>query len=373
MRDVVVVALGGVALCLFAGCGGTGSTSTPSPGHTPGSGAAYQARAEAASRYFLRHYVDPDGRVVRHDQGGDTVSEGQSYGMLIAAAIGDSRSFDSIWAWTQQHLRTADGLFASHWAGGRVVDPQPASDADLDASRALLVAACRFDRPTLRRQAIALGNSIMSAEVTSFRGETVLTAGPWAIVPRIIIDPSYFDPATFEMLGTASGDSRWDALAVSSRSIVGDLMTAPSRLPPDWALLEGDKIVPVGSPSDLSQPPEFGFDAVRVLIRMAEDPDPSGRRIAARAWPVFEQQDPATMPVYHSLDGRPRTNVKNPVVLVAAAAAADAAGQTAARDGLLDSAEAIDNHPATRTYYGAAWVALGRLMLQTKLLDACSP
>ena len=57
-------------------------------------------------------------------------------------------------------------------------------------------------------------------------------------------------------------------------------------------------------------------------------------------------------------------------VLVAAAGAADAAGQPAARDGLLDEAEALDKR--FPTYYGAAWVALGRIMLTTKLLDACS-
>ena len=97
LRDVAVVALGGIALCFFAGCGGTGPTPTSEP--------KYQDRAEAAARYFLEHYVNPDGRVVRHDQGNDTVSEGQAYGMLIAAAIGDARTFDAIWAWTQANLR----------------------------------------------------------------------------------------------------------------------------------------------------------------------------------------------------------------------------------------------------------------------------
>jgi endoglucanase len=58
------------------------------------------------------------------------------------------------------------------------------------------------------------------------------------------------------------------------------------------------------------------------------------------------------------------------VVLVAAAGAADAAGQLGARDGLLDQAEALDRRAST--YYGAAWVALGRIMLTTKLLDSCA-
>ena len=56
-------------------------------------------------------------------------------------------------------------------------------------------------------------------------------------------------------------------------------------------------------------------------------------------------------------------------MLVAAAGAAAAAGQNAARDGLLDEAETLDQQ--TKTYYGAAWVALGRILLTTKLASTC--
>jgi endoglucanase len=290
--------------------------------------------------------------------------------MLIAAAIDDSKRFDAIWGWTQANLRLPDGLFSSLWSDGRVQNPEPASDADLDTSRALLVAACHFHRPALRQQALELGDAIMQGEVVSFRGAPVLTAGPWADSEPVTVDPSYFDPATFEALDAASGDSSWDSLAASSRSIMSTLMTPPSRLAPDWVRLEGDKIVPIGSPSDSQASAQFGFDAVRTLIRMDEDPDPAGRLIAARAWPVFEAQDPDNLPVEHSLSGRPIGDILNPVVLVAAAAAADAAGHPAARDGLLDEAESLDRR--FPTYYGAAWVALGRIMLTTKLLDACS-
>jgi endoglucanase len=74
--------------------------------------------------------------------------------------------------------------------------------------------------------------------------------------------------------------------------------------------------------------------------------------------------------VEHDLTGKTLGVTTHPVVLVAAAAAAGAAGQTADRDRLLDAAEALDRQ--SPTYYGAAWVALGRIMLTTKFLDACS-
>jgi endo-1,4-beta-D-glucanase Y len=361
---VVVVALGGVAVWFLTGCGGKGSTqssTTQSPS---------QDRAVAATRYFLDHYVAPDGRVVRIDQGGDTVGEGQAYGMLLAAAIGDSHRFDAIWAWTQNNLARPDGLISFLWRGGHVVDPEAASDADLDASRALLVAACRFHRPALRQQAIRLGNAILQKEVTTVRGAPVLTAGPWAVAPPITVNPSYFSPAAFAALGAASGDGRWASLAATSRSVTSELMSGSSLLPPDWARLEGGKPMPIGSPSEPLSRPEFSFDAVRTLVRIAEAPDPVDRSIAAKAWPVFAGQDPTKLPVQHDLSGRPIGDILHPVVLVAAAGAADGAGLPADRDGLLDEAEALDRR--SPTYYGAAWVALGRIMLTTKLLGACS-
>jgi len=364
---VAAIALGGVALGFLAGCGGSGSTPHSSTAQPQ---AVLQDRAVAAAQHFLNRYATSDGRVSRLDQGGDTVGEGQAYGMLLAAAIGDAKRFDAIWGWTKNNLRRPDGLISFLWAHGHVQDPQAASDADLDASRALLVAGCRFHRPALRQEALALGTSILQVEVgsASFQGAPVLTAGPWAISPPpVTVNPSYFSPASYAALHAASGDSQWAGLAASSRSITSKLMPATGRLPPDWARLEGDKPVPIGSPSAAQSPARFGFDAVRTLVRMAEDPNPAGRLIAARAWPVFEGQDPTRLPVEHDLFGRPIGHTLHPVVLVAAAGAADAAGQTAARDGLLDEAEALDQH--TPTYYGAAWVALGRILLTTKLLD----
>ncbi|MEP6954928.1 MAG: glycosyl hydrolase family 8 [Solirubrobacteraceae bacterium] len=366
-RDVVVIALAlaGIALSSLAGCGGTRSAQ-PTTVHS----APPQESVQAAARRFLDRYVTPDGRVQRLDQGGDTVGEGQAYGMLLAAAIGDAQRFDAIWGWTKANLRRSDGLLSFLWRDGRVQDANAASDADLDASRALLVAACRLHRPALRQDALALGKAIMQGETASFDGGPALVAGPWARKAPVTVNPSYFSPAAFAALQAASGDGRWGSLAASSRAITSALMQAPSRLPPDWASLQGAKPVPIGPPSTPQVPPQFGFDAVRMLVRMAEDPDPAGQRIAARAWPVFEGQDPAKLPVEHDLSGRPTGGTLHPVALVAAAGAAAAAGDTAARDRLLAAAEALDKRMPT--YYGAAWVALGRIMLTTKLLDACS-
>jgi len=365
MRDVPVVlaiALGAVALGLVAGCGG----GDDSGGGSPGSGGD---TPDAAAKRFLDRYVAADGRVRRIDEGDDTVGEGQAYGMLIAAASGDSQRFDRIWDWTKQNLRRPDGLISFKWRAGKIEDPQAASDADVDAARALLVASCRFNRPAQRQEALKLGKAILDKETAESGGKPVLTAGPWANEEPQTINPSYFSPATFAALGTASGGGEWGSLSASSREITGALMTESSPLPPDWARLEGGKPTPIGSPSDAGATPKFSFDAPRTLVRMAEDPDPAGRGIAARAWPVFDGQDPAKIVVERDLAGKPVGGTMHPVVLVAAAGAADAAGQNDARDRLLDAAAALDKRSST--YYGAAWVAIGRYMLTTDALKAC--
>src|SRR3546814_3053042 len=96
------------------------------------------AGREAAD--FLDEYVTAEGRVVRYDQGGDTVSEGQAYAMLLAVGSDDEARFATIWDWTEQNLQRSDWLLAWQWADGGVVDEAPAADADLDAAWALTLA-----------------------------------------------------------------------------------------------------------------------------------------------------------------------------------------------------------------------------------------
>ncbi len=355
----------GVAM-LIAGCGAASGQSAVTGGGRGGHRATPAEAALAAVRFFFDHYVRPDGRVVRVDQGGDTVSEGQAYGMLMAAAVGDSQRFHTIWRWTRIHLQQPDGLFAYHWADGHVVDATPATDADLETARALLLAGRRFHDQYYIATARRVAEAILTHETARAGSLSVLIAGPWANKGSyLVIDPSYIDPVALRQLGQLTGNPSFGALASSGETLVNELTTP---LPPDWATVNTQTGVatPVSGPSATSGPGAFTFDAPRALVWFGVSPRASDRAAVARAWSVFSATDPIDIVTEHSLSGAVIGSDHNPVTVIAAAAAAVAAGDRSAVPGLLSAASRLNaEHP---TYYGSAWVALGRLLLSTNRL-----
>jgi endoglucanase len=317
---------------VLAGCGAGGAGSGPGLSGTP------RERAVASARGFLDRYVDGDGRVVRRDQGGDTVSEGQAYAMLAAVAVGDRARFERVWRWTRAHLRRDDGLLSWHWADGRVADAQASADADLDAAHALRLAADRFHEPALETSARALADAMRGAEIR----DGVVLAGPWA-KGRGLTNPSYFAPRALQAL-------HMDDVAGATRRVVAAVAGGGRGAPPDWATI-GPPPAASGPPNG-SGPPAYGYDAARLPVRLAASCDPADRRLAA-SMTGLQQAEPA----------------QHPVFTVARAAQQHAAGDRAAADGLLDDASRQDQ--AAPSYYGAAWVALGRLLLDTDLLGTC--
>ena len=332
--------------------------------------AALSPPARASAVAFLNRYVAGDGRVVRRDQGGDTVSAGQAKGMLLAAALGQRGRFALVWRWAQHHLQLADGLLASRWAAGRVANGQPASDADLDAARALLVAARRFGVGGYRAAGLRIARAVLADE-TAVRGPfRVLVAGPWAR-GRGIVDPGYWAPRTFAQLRTATGDARFRQLEASAIQLTGKLTAAAPHLPPDWAAVAaGGAIRAISAPAGhAAAPPQYSLDAARVPIRFAESCDASARRIAASLWPFFAGQAVNGIGASYALDGTLTNRDQTAVTLVGAAAAALAARQPAAASALMTQARRIDSR--FPTYFGAAWIAIAQVELGSSALGGC--
>lgn len=357
ITGVVAAGLGALGLSALAG----------EDAQPQGSTNADERAALAAADRFLDTYMEPDGRVARHDQGGTTVSEGQAYAMLLALALGDRERFDLAWTWTRENLQRDDKLLSTEWAGGAVKDPEPASDADLDAARALLLAAERFDDPEYRDHGLELTRAILARETVAVEGRPVLAAGPWAREAGPMLNPSYFDPRAYALLAAATRDERWKQLAESSRNLAAELVGQPPSLPPDWARIEAGAAVAAPAPDGSA--PAYGFDAVRFPVRMAASCNRTDRELAASTWKLLAPATSGEHAARLTLDGRSTGEPTHAAALVGAAGAAHAARDAAAAAELLERAEAAE--AANPTYYGSAWVALGRVMLTTDLLGAC--
>lgn len=357
LRRCIAAALLAAVGGLQSGCGTSRAGPPPAPGP--------QQLATSDAERFLTADVAADGRVVRHDQGGDTVSEGQAYGMLLALATDDLSTFRLIWRWTAAHMQLPDGLFGWHWTAGSL-DRTPAADADTLIAWALDLAGARWRNPGWTVQARRVATAVATTEVGyDDSGAPTLAAGPWAVAAGkpVTVEPGYWAFPAYAALAALTGDHRWQALSGSDLSHLQQLTDGGARLPSDWAQLgNGATIAP--APAAGQTTTHSGQDGARALV-WADCSDDSG---LGSGWWRLIGPTAARAPLTRALDGSPASTDKSPLSAVAAAAVAKAAGQTATATRLLGDADQIARtYP---TYYGSAWTALGRVLLTTTSLTA---
>jgi endoglucanase len=236
---------------------------------------------------------------------------------------------------------------------------------------------------------MALGHAVLARETVAIGQLPVLVAGPWARKPPVI-NPSYFSPRAYSGLANVDHDQRWVSLTKTSRALSAGLIGGGRALPPDWAraiavppdprlvVAPGAAVAPAAQPIASPSTPAVvaaavgahaagsGLDAVRLAVRAAESCVAQDRHVAAELWPLYRAAPGYTD---YALNGTPRGARSHAASLAAAAAAARAAGQTRASNLLLDQADRLNR--SQPGYYGAAWVALARVMLTSNALGAC--
>lgn len=323
--------------------------------------------AQADALAFLRTYVQPNGQVIRHGDGGDTVSEGQAYALLLAQVADQPSTFARVWRWTAAHLQQRSGLLA--WqasASGRIESAEPASDADLLSAWALSREAGAGAAP-YRTQARRMAKAILAGEVVK-HGPTLLAAGPWATGSPASLDPSYWAPAVFNALAEFTGNREWAALAANATRYTQQLTNFGRLLPPDWAHLEGSEAIANPAPNRSAPTVQYGLDAQRLTVWMATSCQPANRNLAASWWKLLSNPSAAGA---EALDpnGTVLSAKTSALGYVAAAAAAQAAGDTHAVTSLLKAANTSEHRAPD--YYSAAWLALGEALLTTDSLGGC--
>jgi len=125
----------------------------------------------------------------------------------------------------------------------------------------------------------------------------------------------------------------------------------------------------IAPPSGAAQPsgsanPTSSLDALRVACARRRAASPATEDRGSPLAALSPNPGAAT----YALDGTPIGNQSHPASYVAAAAAAEGSRHDGTTEQLLDRAQDADS--SQPTYYGAAWVALGRVMLTSSALGA---
>ena len=226
---------------------------------------------------FYKSQFVHDGRVVDDANGNVSHSEGQGYGMLLAVAANDQRTFEQSWEWTLENLirpRNHDkvGLAAWRWdpsASPHVADMNNATDGDLLIAWALLRAYKRWGNIDDFDHAKAIAAAIATSAVESAGTSTILLPGENGfdsddVDDGPVVNLSYWvfpDIAELEVFKDIFPSK---ALIATGMSLLRKAAVGPSKLPSDWTSLAGDNPVPADK-----YPQTFGYNAIRIPLYLA--------------------------------------------------------------------------------------------------------
>lgn len=249
------------AATLGAFASGTAATAAPlTPTHP----------LQSVWRAWRAAHLQPDGRVVDGPQGGVSHSEGQGYGMTLAAHFGDEQAFGRMFDWTERNLAVrADGLLAWRWKPN-AADPTPdrnnASDGDLFYAWALSRAAAAFEQPIYARRAEAIATALVDRCVKpspTGAGLLMLPAAAGFETERsVIVNPSYYMPRAMREVAEATGAAALATCAADGEALIAEL--ARSGLVPDWVEIDA-----AGWRSPDEKRGRSGYEAMRVPLFLA--------------------------------------------------------------------------------------------------------
>ncbi len=224
-------------------------------------------------REWRTRFVADAGNVVDNSSGAVSHSEGQGYGMLLAAAAGDRATFDRMWTWTKSSLqRRGDALFSWRWDPARnvVTDPNNAADGDILIAWALAEGADLWREPAYEAAAAAIAADIGRKLIaTAPKIGPVLMPGAFGFAAGDqpdgpVVNLSYWVFPAFGRLKQLAPEHDWDGLKRSGLAIADSFAGAPA----DWISLAGGRIHPAQRFPALS-----GYDALRVPLYLAMSGD----------------------------------------------------------------------------------------------------
>lgn len=216
---------------------------------------------------FFKSCDDGTVYVLKNDYTGSeqVASEGIAYGMLLAVGIGDRETFDGLWQYYREH-RNGNGLMNWLYApcGGQQ-GGNGASDADLDAAMALILADNRWGGLVEDARTLVAAIGTHETQICD-NGEIVLKPGDaWGGCGGDTVNPSYFSPAyyrRFALLQTDRADF-WNQFTTDTYEMLAGMQEQAGGLLPDWGFGDGR--------ADDGDRGQYGYEAVRAPWRIALD------------------------------------------------------------------------------------------------------
>lgn len=286
------------------------------PTNLPTSGTYKQAQkaAEAYNSWKNKYVSDcNDGsKRVLFDDNSSTVSEGIAYGMLLSAYAADKTTFDALWKF---YLNNTNGNGVMNWklsSCTNTVGYNGATDAELDAAMALIIAEVQWPTATspynYENEAKTLISKIRQHEIHPSSYQTV-NGDAWGF-DNSCRNPSYFSPAYYREFSKLESNQAafWNSTVTTSNSFLLKNRNSTTGLVSDWADNNG-------APSTCNNKPyHYGYDACRNPWRMATDVLWNGKNTATTASDICEKMSAWSNGYAYNLRGPLPMNAANPSV-----------------------------------------------------------
>ncbi len=259
----------------------------PLPMDSPAAVLSPQHRAEMLDqswKAYRQRFIQPDGRVIDWESDQRTTSEGQAYALLRSVFANDPDTFARTLNWAEVNLarrvgeKRVDQLWT--WKWGRnpqgqwaVLDGNFASDADIDACFALILASKRWHKPQYQELARQKLQDLWQFSTIAVQQQRYLLPGPEVAFRKgdvLTLNPSYFAPYAFRLFAQVDPSRDWLQLVDSSYRVLEDSSAVSLvGLPSDWVGLDlkTNRYVALNQPL----PSQYGFDASRVWWRISLD------------------------------------------------------------------------------------------------------
>jgi endo-1,4-beta-D-glucanase Y len=203
------------------------------------------------------------------------VSEGIGYGMLLTVIHDEQTIFDGLWQYYKNNL---DPVGLMHWqrsgCEGASSGNNAATDADLDAAMALVMASRRWSTTPYLADAQELINRIQRFETTAGSGGlSVLKPGD-VFGGSTCLNFSYFAPGYYRAFAEVVPEQAafWNKLADDSYTLLARVANPITGLVPNWCDEDG-ATTPAGpyGCANYTNADQYGSDAARMPWRIATD------------------------------------------------------------------------------------------------------